>query len=164
MNANGSKFVMGWALAVTAFLVMGVTIPNSFTAGTSISSSQVNANFAALKTAVDALEATAAALPTTKGSIRGYVMFNGGTGAVVNSFMTTGGVPTVLRTGAGRYTITWPGESIFFTDDPTTITCLGSPPLFVRSDSVGGTQLVSTDNAASVATDPTACCVVLYND
>ena len=38
---------------VTVISYAAVTIPNTFTSGTTISSSQVNANFAALKTAVD---------------------------------------------------------------------------------------------------------------
>ena len=52
-----NKFVFVWALALTAFILLGLTIPHTFTAGSTISSAQMNANFDAVKAAVDALEA-----------------------------------------------------------------------------------------------------------
>lgn len=116
MNGTVNKFVFVWALALTAFIVMGLTIPNNFTAGTTISSAEMNANFAAVKTAVDALEAVA--LPTSQGTVLGYVFVNGATGAATNPFMKTGGVPTTNRTGVGAYTVAWPGENVLFNDTP----------------------------------------------
>ena len=48
--------VTGFAFTVLG-VALAVTIPNAFTSGQVVSSAQVNANFTALKTAVDALEA-----------------------------------------------------------------------------------------------------------
>lgn len=63
-NHTQKRFTTGQFLGAIAALLLGlvavayaVTLPNTFTSGTSISSSQVNANFSALKVAVDALEA-----------------------------------------------------------------------------------------------------------
>ena len=52
-----ARQVLGvWALVATAFVLMGVTIPHTFSAGDVISASEMNENFAALKQAVDTLE------------------------------------------------------------------------------------------------------------
>lgn len=56
IKRNKKRFGLGVALAAGG-LATAMAIPNTFTAGTAISSSAVNANFAAIKTAVDALEA-----------------------------------------------------------------------------------------------------------
>jgi hypothetical protein len=53
---NIRNLVIGFAVGSLG-LALAVTIPNAFTSGAVISSSAVNANFTALKTAVDALEA-----------------------------------------------------------------------------------------------------------
>lgn len=58
MNGKNLKyFVMGAAIVAAGLGAMAVTIPNSFSAGQVISAAALNANFAAIKTAVDALEA-----------------------------------------------------------------------------------------------------------
>ncbi len=49
------RFTLGFGVGLVGFAV-AMTVPNSFTSGTPISSSAVNANFTAVKTAVDALE------------------------------------------------------------------------------------------------------------
>jgi hypothetical protein len=56
---NLKSFALGISVAISALGIyaLAMSIPNTFSAGTSISSGQVNANFAAVKTAVDALEA-----------------------------------------------------------------------------------------------------------
>ena len=54
---TANKFLLFWALSLTAFLLMGLVIPHAFGPGTTISSAQMNANFDAVKAAVDALEA-----------------------------------------------------------------------------------------------------------
>ncbi len=167
------SFVFGMLvvpIAVLGFAVVyasSVTIPNTFTAGTPAVAAQVNANFAAVKTAVDdndtritALESAAG--PTSQGQVRGYVFFSGA-GAVGNSFMTTGGTPTVTRTAVGDYTITWPGEAFLFSSDPTAITLLATVGS-ANGNSVGGDQLIRVRDDAGVAVDPNTVCVVIYND
>lgn len=58
MNGKNLKyFVMGATIVAAGLGALAVDIPNSFASGTVISSSALNANFAALKAAVDALEA-----------------------------------------------------------------------------------------------------------
>jgi hypothetical protein len=59
MNAKNLKnLVLGFILGSFGLAALAVTIPNTFTSGKVISSSEVNANFAALKNAVDALDVT----------------------------------------------------------------------------------------------------------
>jgi hypothetical protein len=59
MNTRNLKnVVFGFALGSFGLVAVAVTIPNTFTSGTVISSGAVNANFAAVKSAVDTLEAT----------------------------------------------------------------------------------------------------------
>lgn len=77
-----------------------VTIPNTFTAGTTASADEVNENFAALKTAVDALEARLDGLgsnppmPSASG-VLGYasISFDGSTAS--KSFNSSGGAITL---------------------------------------------------------------------
>ncbi|WP_299427505.1 hypothetical protein [uncultured Meiothermus sp.] len=57
-GSNLKFFFLGVALVATGLWAMAVTIPNTFSAGEVLSAAKINANFAALKTAVDALEAT----------------------------------------------------------------------------------------------------------
>ncbi len=56
-GSNIKFFFLGVALVATGLWAMAVTIPNTFTSGEALSAAKLNANFAALKTAVDALEA-----------------------------------------------------------------------------------------------------------
>ena len=94
---------------------MGLVIPNpAFAPGTPISSAEMNANFAAIDAAVDALEADVAALQNSPGRIVGMVRIDGnGPTSVTRSWMANGNTPTVTHTlGSGLYEITWPGESI----------------------------------------------------
>jgi formylglycine-generating enzyme required for sulfatase activity len=58
---TANKFLLVWALGLTALLLMGLTIPHAFTPGSTISSAEMNANFVAVKAAVDALEAQSTA-------------------------------------------------------------------------------------------------------
>ncbi len=52
-DSNLRKFVIGVALGVSGFGIAAVSLPNTFTAGGQIKSSEVNANFSALKTALE---------------------------------------------------------------------------------------------------------------
>ena len=61
---TANKFLLVWAMGLTALILMGLTIPNTFVPGTTISAAQMNANFDALKTAVDALESQSATQAT----------------------------------------------------------------------------------------------------
>ena len=58
MYQHVNKFVVVWALALTAVILMGMDIPNRFSSGDVISSAQMNENFEAVKEAVDVLEST----------------------------------------------------------------------------------------------------------
>jgi hypothetical protein len=74
MSSNKKRFSLGWitgialGLGSSTALVFAVTIPNAFTDGTATSAAAVNANFTALKAAVDALENCPAGM-TRAGSI-----------------------------------------------------------------------------------------------
>jgi hypothetical protein len=50
---NLKKFMIGAVLGISGFGVAAVTIPHAFTAGTQIRAAEVNANFSALKTALE---------------------------------------------------------------------------------------------------------------
>jgi hypothetical protein len=98
--------LMVWALCVTAFLAMGVSVPHVFVAGTTISAQQVNDNFTALDSAVDALES-----PTRQGTLLLFALVNPD-GSVVSSFSSTGAVPTVTHVvGPVNTTSTSPASS-----------------------------------------------------
>lgn len=55
-GSNLKSFVLGAALVATGLWAAAVTIPNTFSAGEVLSAAKLNANFAAIKTAIDALE------------------------------------------------------------------------------------------------------------
>jgi hypothetical protein len=69
---NLKSFTLGVSVAISALGIyaLAMSIPNTFSAGASISSGQVNANFAAVKTAVDALEAKFTAPAVTAASLQ----------------------------------------------------------------------------------------------
>ena len=105
MERHINKFVLVWALALTALMVMGLTVPNTFTSGTAISSAEMNANFAAINAAVTALENEA-------GRIRGFALVEDD-GTISTSWMANGGTPTLTNhSGTGLYDINFPGEDI----------------------------------------------------
>lgn len=56
-GSNIKFFFLGAAIVASGLWAAAVTIPNNFAAGDALSASKLNANFAAVKTAVDALEA-----------------------------------------------------------------------------------------------------------
>lgn len=66
MNGSSLKhFFAGVFVVASGLWVLAVTIPNAFTPGTPIKSAEVNANFSALKNAIDPLQAFTAKLSTT---------------------------------------------------------------------------------------------------
>lgn len=126
MNGKNLKyFVLGAAIVAAGLGALAVNIPNSFTAGQVISAAGLNANFAAFKAAVDALET---ALPTKQNRVTGacavgqtirsinadgtvvcggtrirVILLNNGT-----IFGTTAaGVSATTRTSTGIYLITF---------------------------------------------------------
>lgn len=161
MSPRVQSGLLVWALCVTAFILMGVVIPNTFVSGTTISATQVNANFAALDTAVDTLEAWQAGMATAQGYPRAYVYVRSN-GGVSNQWMSTGGTVTVTRTAVGSYEITFPGEPILFNVDPVQVTCVQNVR-FAHTASGGGNLQVHTYDAAGLATDADFW-VVLFND
>ena len=96
-----------------------VTIPNTFTASTPAVADQVNANFTALKTAVDALEAKVNTLGTnlplaSKQGKMGYVWASDEnlasyTPNPIYSFNSSGGAITAARSAIGVYSVTFSG-------------------------------------------------------
>jgi len=103
-------------ILLSAAVGWAVTIPNTFTPGTTISSEQMNANFTALKTAVDALESKVnavgsnAILPSRDG-VSGYVLVGEDGNKVGNSssFSSVGGAITSSRVALGSYRVTFAG-------------------------------------------------------
>ncbi len=102
MNAKNLKnLVLGFTLGSFGLAALAVSIPNNFSAGTPISSSQVNANFMALKTAIDTLQTSSVgfgAKLTGNASTEGISVSNAGTGVGIKgvSSSTTSGVAGVL--------------------------------------------------------------------
>ena len=109
MEKHANKFLVVWALALTAFVLMGVSIPHTFMPGTTISSSEVNANFQALASAVTALESRGA----SRGTIVGLAHVRADGTVEAGSWMASGSMPTATHVaGTGRYVITFPGENV----------------------------------------------------
>jgi len=64
-GSNLQYFLIGAFVVASGLSVLAVTIPNTFTAGSPIKAAEVNANFSALKNAVDPLESFKAKLSST---------------------------------------------------------------------------------------------------
>lgn len=119
-SGNLRHFVLGAALAASGLYVVAVSLPHTFAPGTPIKASEVNANFSALKTAVNALESgkqnrvngTCAAGSAIRiisadgsvtcegvsGSADWKLTGNAGTNPAGNFLGTTDSQPLVLRT------------------------------------------------------------------
>lgn len=119
MKASNLKFfLLGAFLVASGLWAMAVTIPNNFSAGEVVSAAKLNANFAALKTAVDALEAkpappTVAAAPADD---RFAVMYVNGSGTQTLAVRGDGSIRdqsdlalTVTKLSTGVYCIKAPG-------------------------------------------------------
>ncbi|HMR05233.1 MAG TPA: hypothetical protein PKA88_05635 [Polyangiaceae bacterium] len=128
MFKNSWKWLVALgAVFVPASLMAAVTIPNTFTAGTTIVAADMNANFAAIKTFVDGLETTvngkanAAATGTQytntpngksvyawSGSCHTSTTANCAVNATY-SYNAGGAAITSTRSAAGVYNVTFPG-------------------------------------------------------
>ena len=103
---------------VTVISYAAVLIPNTFTAGTTISASQVNANFDALKTAVDSKQDRPAlgSFPTTSAGQVAWAHIScpssGGGCWVVNSYNPTGGAVSATSYGTGIGGVTFTGMTV----------------------------------------------------
>jgi hypothetical protein len=64
MGKNIKSFIIGGVLASSLGALAAVNIPNTFSAGTPIKASEINANFTSLKAALEALQTTPLTLPT----------------------------------------------------------------------------------------------------
>ncbi|RIH88437.1 tail fiber domain-containing protein [Calidithermus roseus] len=95
MNGNNLKYFFVGAFVVASGLwVLAVTIPNAFAPGTPIKSAEVNANFSALKSAVDPLQAFTAKLSTTP-CASGQAMGGVGADGTPNCVAVSGGAGLV---------------------------------------------------------------------
>jgi len=102
-----SQWISVAVLASSLGIAAAVTVPNTFTAGTAVSSSQVNANFTALGNAVTNLESLGGPLPTGK-TLRGMYIINyqaAGASSVGSAFISfpipLASAPTVNFIAAG---------------------------------------------------------------
>ena len=108
--------VLGVLLASIGLWALAVTIPHSFSSGQVIKSAEMNANFQALKNAVDALEARLSAvqaaqkaLPSKTGQLGYALVGRNGTLNPDYAFMSNGNTPSVTKLpGNGQYQVTFP--------------------------------------------------------
>ncbi len=85
MNARELRFLVVGLLLGSAglYAVAAVSLPNTFSPGSTIKASEVNANFSALKTAVDSLESGKVGFSSTlsgSSASAGFEVSNAGTG------------------------------------------------------------------------------------
>ena len=137
---------------VTLVSYAAVTIPNTFTAGTTISSSQVNANFDALKTAVDAKQdrPTLGSYPTTSSGQMAWAYMSCPAGSscwIIHSYNPTGGLVTATTYTTGIGGVTFAGidvetANIQVTPGPA----MGTPRICYVSATVGSQVTARCDN------------------
>ncbi len=104
------------ALAVLVPLIVWaapITTPNTFTAGTVVSSSQMNDNFTALTNGINAIDTRVTALeakmsPPTAAGVFAYVGTSTADGAITKTFNSKGSANSYAGTG-GNYTVTLGG-------------------------------------------------------
>jgi hypothetical protein len=157
------RIVLVWSLLVTALLAGGaVTLPHTFTNGQTISATEVNANFTALKTAVDALQAALAAAPTTQGLPRSIFRVNPD-GTSFNQWHGTGGSATIVRLDTGDYRITLPGEAFDADQDPVLVRPSGPVDVFGEVFAAGTDLRVRWKDAGGNFID-TQFWVFVFND
>lgn len=113
-NRTVRRGLIGLVLAVP-IIALGatpVTTPNTFQAGTVISAQQVNDNFNAVTTGVNAQDTRLTALEgkalPSANAVLAYLGTAVGDGAIARTFNSSGGTNTVTGAG-GAYTVTLPG-------------------------------------------------------
>jgi len=125
-----------------------LTVPNAFTAGTVVSSAQMNANFTAVATAVNDNNTRITALEAKFHPIAyGYA---NATGARVSGSANWSGTWDALN---GWYVITITGVSYFYSSY-TTVVAPASGPFTSSIGSVGGTLLITFYDAAGAKAQP----------
>jgi outer membrane murein-binding lipoprotein Lpp len=110
------NLVIGFAVGSLG-LALAVAIPNAFSTGTVISSGAVNANFTAIRTAVDTLEAKVATLEATKSlpardAYYAYAWIEGLPGSPPlnqNTSFNPAGAITVSSPTVGSFTVAFQG-------------------------------------------------------
>ena len=148
MQQHINKFVAVWALALTAFLLMGMRIPYSFTPGSTISSAEMNANFDAVKDAIDLLEKDVADLRVRSrfpGRVVGMARVTWG-GYLVKSWMENGETPIVTHWDTGEYMINWPGEDVNLNKRVMFATTVGYNTGYTNVRTAGNVRQVFTYN------------------
>ncbi|MCX7782193.1 MAG: hypothetical protein N2318_00940 [Meiothermus sp.] len=127
-GSNLKFFFLGVGLVATGLWAMAVTIPNTFTTGEVLSAAKLNANFTALKTAVDALEA---AIPGKQNRVTG----NCTAGDTIRSINADGSVTCGTSTrasawisAAGAVVTSSPGVTWTITKVGTGLYCIQTSP------------------------------------
>ena len=157
---NPKQFVLGMLVVPLALMGLGialagsVTIPNTFVAATPAVAAEVNANFAAVKLAVDDNDARITALEgnrvlssgTTLCTMRGSVL---STGAILE-----GAGFTSMNTAVGTYLITYNAAFSGTTASCLAIVVVGGvgPSTFTGSRS-NASCVIGTADPANVLTD-----------
>lgn len=137
------------------------TVPNTFTAGTAAKAAEVNANFQALATAINALATRVARLdgPPTAAGLAGTYAVNGiqtelvpgsGSGRVI--VYTYEGTATFAANGTGTFSLNSKGHNLLFTSPLTTTrsavnSSTGATPF---TWSLAGNTLTALDGAFSI--------------
>ena len=109
ITINLKSFALGAALALAALgvVALAVAIPNTFAAGDVISAAKMNANFTAVKTAVDALEAKVS-LPGREGYYA-YAWVTGAGAPDATYANNPAGTITVTTSATGIYAVAFDG-------------------------------------------------------
>jgi len=158
----------------TVLSYAAVTIPNTFTPGTTISSSQVNANFDAVKTAVDTVTtaagaadtrltaveltkqdkpATGAFLKSGAGQVATAHMNCNATCTLINSYNPTGGAVSATTYSTGIGGITFAGMNVDNANIQVTVGGMYGALRSCRltSGTSGDTVIVRCDDSAGTA-------------
>ncbi len=100
-----------------------------------------------------------------QGDVLGYVVvqFITGVATLKESWMATGGTPTISDGTLGTSRITWPGERYSITNQSAQATLYSAYPMFIALDSSSDTIVKTWDVNGNVA-DPFGYSVTIYQD